>query len=218
MSWEMLSCREQRTGYITWHQVVLNWSCLTRNASAWSSAEAGLALGKARVPLSEQTHREPCWVWNPPLPSSHFEHQLPTLFSRPHKETCFLRSPPSKSYLSTHPADLLVRITYYWAICDHRSFKYLTKDEISKHEVWLSCFLVWKQHVFLPTDSSKKTRQERMSCVLTKIVLLWCSSHKHAYCLTTKPYLADKSFHNSHRIHNGKHMVWMLLKGYWKAK
>lgn len=64
---------------------------------------------------------------------------------------------------------------------------------------------MWKQHVFVHTNSSKKTSQETISHILTKIVLPQCSSHKCAYCFIDKPYLADKSFHNSHRMRNGKY-------------
>lgn len=54
------------------------------------------------------------------------------------KKLVFSRHHPLNPTSPPTPADPLVGITYHWAICNHRSFKYLTTTEISKHEVWLS--------------------------------------------------------------------------------
>lgn len=136
--------------------------------------------------------------------------QLPTLFSRPCKGTCFLRSSPSKSCLCTPPADRLVGVTYHWALCTYRPLKHVTKTEMSKYRVWCYLVFLWGNSLyFLPLTVVKRWGKKGCHVIFTKIFLPRCLYHECIYCLITKLYLADKSFHESHRIHSGKCMVWM---------
>lgn len=201
----MLTCREERTGYIMWHQEqLLKWSCLIKDACPRSSGAHQRLHGLVQS-SSFLVCRNTSGVL---LSLESSSSPIPFLTAISH--CLFLKvpgRPNGKNYLS---------------LCNMYPWVFQVSNKNWNIQTWSLapfCFPVWKQHVFFPTDSSKKTSQERTSHILTKTVLLQCSSHKRAYCFIAKPYLADRSFHNSHRIQNGKYMLWMaavpkgLLKG-----